>query len=266
MNIFRLIKAKVTSYSIILNYKLANIFEEDDDNDMNNNSKKHPHTKNVESICKDTGTEKLISRLRDIANDPTEYTVKQGQMAMCYCPSPESFVQIPCMCSVCAKKLKEIRRSDFHELVRESRLIKECGIAQVKIVCAECLIEMCLSGKYRYNITEWDNYEQMRWDYQKRVHDKSDGIDFSSDIRDIDILKSLNVKAYPHDPDEYYIVVIFEPTDVDTPHLAVTNSEALTYLLAFFNNCRKWEDPFGLNTILLRDNINIIERLTGLKL
>lgn len=255
MNILQRIKSKILSY-------IYQAIEDAYDNDIE--FKESPKTKTAESANKNTTTDELISRLRDIANDPTEYAVKKGAIAMCYCPSPEARQLVTYECVKCNRKLGEMPNMYYSPIVDYSRRIKSFGIAQVKIVCADCLIEMCLSGKYRYNIKEWDNYEQMLSIYKVLSATASEKSSQLSDIDDIDILKSLTIKASGETKDEYFIVLIFKPKDVDTPHLTVTYSGMLEYLLAFFNNCRKWDD--GDNTTLLRDNIDTIERLTGLKL
>lgn len=62
-----------------------------------------------------------------------------------------------------------------------------------------------------------------------------------------------------------YLVFLFKAADSDKPRLTVTYPYTLEYFLAFVQNRRSWKS-WNDSTILLRDNIKIIERLTGLKL
>lgn len=218
----------------------------------------------------------LLAQLKDIAEDPTDYQVSFG--AMCYCPAFIERKRTSCKCALCGSEIGNFEVDDYTGLVKQSGQVKKTGLAEVKIVCIDCLVQMCQSGDYFYDIEDWDvypsmmaNYERygngapidgnglMEWtrDYQKYLRERP-----QAQVDD-------EVDFYDEEDNEYkepaYIAFIFKAPDSDKPRLTVPHKGELEYFLAFIQNRRilkTWND----GTILLRDNLDIIERLTGLKL
>lgn len=220
----------------------------------------------------------LLTKLREIADDPTEYQISHG--AMCYCPAVIERKYKTCKCSLCNRKIGNFEVDDYRDIVKQSGQIKKTGLAEVKIVCIDCLVEMCKSGNYTYNIKDWDIYESFERDY-KRYND-IDSCDIDSDALLKWVSQQQNIlrerKNCPSEEDrvtiffdkrEYkepdYLVFLFKTADSDKPRLTVISPYTLEYFLGFVQNRRTWKS-WNDSTILLRDNIQIIERLTGLKL
>lgn len=220
-------------------------------------------------------TDTLLAKLKDIAEDPTDYKISYG--AMCYSPIRTGKTYKSCKCSQCNRKIGNFETGAYTDIVVKSGQIKKTGLAEVKIVCFDCLIELCKSGFYSYNIKDWDIFKPMADDYKKS---------FNKDTLDIDDLALLewtclhqkelkkqkrhsNINFVIFETHDYYeseyIVFFFKAANSDKPRLTVTYSYALEYFLAFIQNERTWESSRDA-TVLLRDNIDIIERLTGLKL
>lgn len=182
----------------------------------------------------DAGSDALLDRLKDIAEDTTEYKISEG--AMCYCPVYESPKYKTIRCNVCNKRIGEEVVFEYETLVICSGKIKKSGIARVKIVCTDCLKRMCMSGNYTYDMADW------------RIN--------------VDSPKNKNQHI---ETDDWHIVLLIKPADYEKTHLALVGRYDLECLLAFFKDKKKWRSDYG-RTILLRDDIKVIERLTGLKL
>lgn len=220
----------------------------------------------------DTNT--LLGKLRDIAQDPTEYQISHG--AMCYSPAFIQRKYKSCKCSICKRKIGEFEVDDYSDLVKQSGLIKKTGLAEVKIVCIDCLIKMCQSGDYIYEIKDWDIYDSLVRDYKSSTNKTAleiEGLallewygEYQKGVRE---RKSSNDNEESDfwgkyiEPD--YLVFLFKATDSTKTRLTVTSSYYLKYFLYFIQDKRTWK-TWNDSTILLRDNIDIIERLTGLKL
>ncbi|MDE5822501.1 MAG: hypothetical protein K2H63_08485 [Paramuribaculum sp.] len=220
----------------------------------------------------------LLTKLREIADDSTEYQISHG--AMCYCPAVIKRKYKPCKCSLCSRKIGNFEVDDYRDIVKQSGQIKKTGLAEVKIVCIDCLVDMCKSGNYTYDIKDWDIYESFERDYKRYNDIDSCNIDSDALLKWVSQQQKIQRERRncPSEGDrdtiffdkrEYeepdYLVFLFKTADSDKPRLTVTYPYALEYFLSFVQNRRTWKS-WNDATILLRDNIQIIERLTGLKL
>lgn len=226
-------------------------------------------TKNLDSIA-------LLSRLKEIAKDPTEYQIYRG--AMCYSPAhfdeeeeEEEEEYKSCICSLCSREIGRFEVLDYRILIELSGQIKKTGLAEVKIVCIDCLMEMCMSGNYTYNITEWDIYEHIKHDYKECNETGSTNIDSEELLKWVwEKQKNLR-KRNRRNPlsgkyeEPYYLVFLFKAADYDKPRLTVIYRHTLNHFLAFIQNRQAWES-WNDSIILLRNNIHTVEKLTGLKL
>lgn len=249
--------------------------------------------KNIKSK-QNMDTEALLSKLKTIASDTTEYKISHG--AMCYCPAHIERRYKSSKCNSCKCKIGHFEVKEYAELVKISGEIKKTGIAEIKLVCIDCLIRLCQSGLYNFDITQWDVYDSLVSDYkscnnignadidseslllwkcehQRRLRDaKNKCIETEhDDFDDNDIEENENFsfmknifEGYKYTEPEY-IVFLFKPADYEKPRLSVTYQAYLDYFLAFMENRTSWKS-WNDSTILLRDNIDIVERLTGLKL
>lgn len=219
-------------------------------------------------------TNTLLEKLRDIAQDPTEYQISHG--AMCYCPAFIQRKYKSCKCSICKRKIGEFEVDDYSDLVKQSGLIKKTGLAEVKMVCIDCLIKMCHAEEYSYEIKDWDIYDSLVRDYERYTNKnalETEGLALlewkgeyqkglrghksSNDNEELDF-------GYKYiEPD--YLVFLFKAADSEKVRLTVTSSYYLNYFLNFIQDKRTWK-TWRDATVLLRDHIDIIERLTGLKL
>lgn len=220
----------------------------------------------------------LLTKLREIAEDPTEYKISYG--AMCYCPADIEQKYKTCKCNLCSRKIGNFEVEDYQEIVKQSGQIKKTGLAEIKIVCIDCLVEMCESGNYTYDMQEWDIYESFKRDYKRYNEIDSSNIDNENLLQWVNQHQKKSRERWNchserdrdtifFDKREYeepdYLVFLFKAADSDKPRLTVTYPYTLEYFLAFVQNRRSWKS-WNDSTILLRDNIKIIERLTGLKL
>lgn len=256
-----------------------------DETPMSQNEKKSEHVQNMD-------TESLLSKLKTIACDTTEYKISHG--AMCYCPAPIKRRYKSAKCNSCKCKIGHFEVKKYTELVKISGQIKKTGIAEIKLVCIDCLTRMCQSGLYKFDITQWDVYDSLVSDYKRcnnignvdidseslllwkcehqrqlrdankcieTEHDDFDDNDFEDD--DFSFMEN-SFERYKYTEPEY-IVFLFKPADCEKPNLSVTYQYYLDYFLAFMENRTNWKS-WNDSTILLRDNIDIVERLTGLNL
>lgn len=213
-------------------------------------------------------TESLLSKLKDIAEDTTEYEIKRG--AMCYCPAAYDKGTKPCKCSLCSKEIGSFGDEEYLELIKISSKIKKTGLAEVKIVCTECLVKMCLSGDYSYQITEWAIYHSIKIQYENDNDSDVECIDDEQLLKwMLESQKKRRVGAsifrnYKY-TEPYYIVFLLNAANGEKPRLTVTYQKNLDILLTFVDNRRRCESECD-STILLRDDIDVIERLTGIKL
>lgn len=139
---------------------------------------------------------------------------------------------------------------------------------------------MCASSNYTYDIKEWDTYKSFERDYKE--YNKTDSCDIDGEallkwvsqqqksLREHSNCHSEGGRGMAYFGEEeyvepYYLVFLFKAADSDKPRLTVTYSYAFEYFLAFIQNRRSWKSSRDA-TILLRDNVELIERLTGLKL
>lgn len=237
-------------------------------------------------------TAALLSKLKTIACDTTEYKISHG--AMCYCPARIERRYKSSKCNSCKCKIGHFEVKKYADLVKISGQIKKTGIAEIKLVCIDCLIRMCQSGLYNFDITKWDVYDSLVSDYkscnnignvnidserlllwkcehQRRLRDaKNKGLDTENDDFDDNDIEDNNkfsfmknsFERYKYTEPEY-IVFLFKPADCEKPHLSVTYQYYLDYFLAFIENRTSWES-WNDSTIILRDNIDVVERLTGL--
>lgn len=258
-----------------------NYSESHDVTPMSQNDKKSERMQNMD-------TESLLSKLKTIANDATEYQISYG--AMCYCPAHIQRRYKSSKCYFCKCKIGHFEVKNYADLVKISGQIKKTGIAEIKLVCIDCLIRMCQSGRYNYDVTLWDVYDSLvneykgrnnnidnvdseslllwKCEHQRRLRNAEDtGLDTENDdfddndINDDDFLKNSFERDKYTEPE--YIVFLFKPADCEKPHLSVTYQSCLDYFLAFMENRTSWKSWNG-RTILLRDNIDVVERLTGL--
>ena len=218
------------------------------------------------SLTNNYTNEELKSRLRAIATDTIEYPISRG--AMCYSPSWEESEYTKVKCGVCFRKISEMQKRTYTDLVEDCGTIKSFGIAQVKIVCLDCLIKMCKSGQYRYDINEWVEYRIRK----NGVLTKNDVtidedliVGHDKPLNQTDRIEMLIKKRYQHLGNVPFVVVFFKPSDESLPHLSVTIPDHLDYLICFLKDSRIFTSWHG-STILLRNNVEIIENLTGLKL
>lgn len=222
--------------------------------------------KNIKTARLDSSA--LLLKLKDIADDPTEYKISHG--AMCYCPWEEEEEEeyTPLKCSLCNQKIGIFEVTSYRDFIRDLGQIKKTGIAEVKIVCIDCLLNMYMSGNYTHDITEWVDYKFFV-DKYKQYNDIN-----SSKIDGKELLKWMskhqkNLREHKSDDSEYiehnYFVFLFKAANNDKPRLTVIQPSNCKIFLNFIKNRRTWKSKYD-QTILLKNNINIIERLTGLKL
>lgn len=211
--------------------------------------------------------EELKSQLRAIANDQTDYPISHG--AMCYSPKWDIPLYANVKCGMCFRKIDKMEMDTYTGLVEDSVTIKSHGIAQVKIVCLDCLIEMCKSGQYRYDINEWIEYinreDDVLTENDVLIDDEDLIVGHDKSLNQKDNIEVLIRKKYQHLGKFCFVVVFFQPSDEKLPHLSVTSPHYLDYLINFLDDHRvfkSWND----STILLRNNVKLIENLTGLKL
>ena len=212
-------------------------------------------------------SEELKSRLRAIANDQKDYPISHG--AMCYSPTWNLPEYTKVKCGMCFRKIDKMEWSTHKDLVEDCGIIKSYGIAQVKIVCLDCLIEMCKSGQYRYDINEWVDYINPK-EYELTENDVLiDDDDFivghDRPLNQKDSIEMLIKKKYQHLGNFPFVVVFFKPSDERLPHLSVTRPDYLDYLIYFLKDTKVYNSWHGA-TKLLRDDVKHIEKLTGLKL
>ena len=203
--------------------------------------------------------QELLEKLKNIANDNTDYPFSHG--AMCYSQARIEPTYKKCKCEICKKSITEMEYWTYMDLVKMGGKIKSSGIAKIKNICRDCLIDLCKSDNYTYNIKDWYLYKYLLREYEKNLKENPN----ITSIEELNDNELLNIIQNYYPADENYIIVLFQPKDVKKPNLSVSSLAQLDFLLAFLENRRTWLSSYG-RTILLRDNINIIERLTGLKL
>lgn len=217
-------------------------------------------------------TASLLSKLKNIAEDTTEYEIKRG--AMCYSPAVYRKERKSGKCSLCSKKIGSFKDKEYLDLIKISSKIKKTGLAEVKIVCTECLVKMCLSGDYSYQMSDWEIYHYIKNQYENYKHSNDIGnndeqllkgmLESQEKLRE-DANSNVSISRNYEYIEPEYIVFLFKAADYDKPRLTVTYKDNLDYFVAFVENRRSWESATD-STILLRDNIDVIERLTGIRL
>lgn len=226
----------------------------------------------------DLDSKSLWEKLKEIADDSTEYEISHG--AMCYCPAVSNEKEISCKCSECGREIGNFYVSSYRKLVETAGQIKKTGLAEIKIVCIDCLYEMCKSGLYEFDIKDWNNYNALLSNYKLSNVSIPEDDDKLADIlleKERQKVHEFRNRILTKEEKEYhrllnirptegeYLIFLFKSADMEKPRLTITWSHDLKYFLAFVKNERQWKNERDA-TVLLRDNIDVIERLTGLKL
>lgn len=195
----------------------------------------------------------LILRLKEIAEDDSEYEMSEGAMCYSMAPCPELNFE----CDICDCKLStRMYKGTYNSIYKTVDEMKSLGYdVKIEDLCVDCMIQKVESKKYTcdFNLfgtvidvsTHWDK------NYKNRIKD---------DISEEEIKMRLRSQkgTYPH------ICFYFRTNSNEKYHMIQENNEyCYEALLNFLKNKRSYEGGFG-RTHLLRNEIDTIERMTGI--
>lgn len=216
--------------------------------------------------------EVLLAKLERISNDIR----KDGLLrrigvisAMCYSPADPELPDVSFECCGCHRSYGCISGDDYAELITTIGEINSYGIFQVKFICLDCLIEMCQSGDYDYDLKDWDAYEILNDSYTNE-YGRDYGI--KDDNIDIKLLKwySEQQKNISRNiPDINGATLFFKPADSEKARLTLISpySHKLQTLLTLLQDKKIFiYEDHGSNLVVSKENKDVLSQLIGIKL
>ena len=203
--------------------------------------------------------EELIKLLKDIANDET-VCIDNGLSAMCYSTSYSPFDYLNC--NTCEKDMLGRMSKDRYSVIQEiANNICEMGYdAKVEMLCIDCLINKLESDNFIYDLNNFE-YTNHTYSKHKTIPKKNLNEDcLKKELRDACIFRARDKTIYTP-----LVCFYFRLNQSEKYHLVQANDiDYYKITLSYLKDERIIETITGDQ--LLRDNIDIIEKMTGLKI
>lgn len=195
----------------------------------------------------------LIKRLEDISLDETDYEMSEGAMCYSMAPCPELNFE----CDECGRKAQRTMYNSTYESMHDA-INEMCDLgydAKLCDLCLECMISKVNSGEFICNLDSFDDVINIstHWDseYKNRVKDN---------LSEDEIIRKLREEC----SDKVFLCFFFRTDSSEKYHMIQSNYEyCYEAVLQFLRNNRSYIGGFG-RTHLLRNEIDLIERMTGL--
>lgn len=217
----------------------------------------NPFKKKEQQPIEPKSREELIELLKEISNDTTEYEKSFG--AMCYCPAPARFSEVEetIDCEMCMAHKRAYRS---HHINRLHGIVDEmCKLgydAKIEILCMDCLLSKLDSGNYSYDIRSFDcAWNICNWDSYACLQVNKDYLS-EEEIKD-------EIRS-KYENGGIFICFLFRTSPSEKYHIIQEESSSdYRTVLSFLQNKKSYLGSHD-ETHLLREEIEIIEKMTGL--